>query len=110
MILGDLTSSRWSWETDGKTLASTKCRNLFYFKELQYANYQDKQSVLTTFPTILSPNLLNSDAVGPSASQIDENYTAWLINPFIAVILNKVHTMYIKSKNAFYRTGFSFAK
>ena len=93
MILGDLTSSRWSWETDGKTLASTKCRNLFYFKELQCANYQDKQSVLTTFPTILSPNLLNSDASEPNTSQVDENYTTWLINPFLVAILNGVHTI-----------------
>ena len=50
--------------------------------EAQYANRQEKQS-----------KLLNSDASEPNTSQVDENYTTWLINPFIVAILNEVHTI-----------------
>jgi len=61
--------------------------------EAQYANRQEKQSKLTTFSTSLSSKLLNSDASEPNTSQVDENYTTWLINPFIVGILNKVYTI-----------------
>jgi len=61
--------------------------------EAQYANRQEKQSKLTTFSTSLSSKLLNSDASEPNTSQVDENYTTWLINPFIVAILNEVYTI-----------------
>ena len=82
-------------------MAGTKCVGHFYFMEVQYANRQDGRSELTAFSTSLSSNLLDSDAYELNASQVDDNYTTWLVNSFVAVILNEVHTMDMRSKKSF---------